>query len=101
MAFLHCYACGWSQDDFWDTSYNPIKNLQRHETELLDFARLDQPFTDDAGFIREHGNLTLREVIAQNLEEAATQIRGMEFLTLEQAKDMICPLCGEGPLGLD
>ena len=26
MAYLHCHTkdCGWSQDDFWDKSYNPF-----------------------------------------------------------------------------
>ena len=24
MAYLHCHACDWSQDDFWSIAYNPI-----------------------------------------------------------------------------
>jgi hypothetical protein len=25
MSYVHCHACGWSQDDFWNRSYNPAK----------------------------------------------------------------------------
>ena len=27
MAYVHCHACSWEQDDFWSWSYNPIKSL--------------------------------------------------------------------------
>jgi hypothetical protein len=27
MAYLHCHACGWSQDDFWNWRYNPLTKL--------------------------------------------------------------------------
>lgn len=27
MAYLHCHACGWEQDDFWTWRYNPLTKL--------------------------------------------------------------------------
>jgi hypothetical protein len=24
MAYLHCHACDWAQDDFWSRTYNPF-----------------------------------------------------------------------------
>lgn len=24
MAYLHCHACDWAQDDFWTRRYNPL-----------------------------------------------------------------------------
>ena len=29
MAYVHCHNCGWEQDDFWDSKYNPVKSLIR------------------------------------------------------------------------
>lgn len=27
--FIHCHRCNWSQDDFWDKSYNPWRFFWR------------------------------------------------------------------------
>ena len=98
MAFVHCHDCGWAQDDFWSRSYNPVPSVKRWECALLSEG-LDEHFTDDAAFIRKHGNLTRREVIAREFESAAKTIREMLYRTeaelRERNPDRICPKCGE------
>lgn len=103
MAFLHCHNCDWLQDDFWDESYNPIRHLLVWERDLLN-RNLDEPFTDDGQYIKDHGNLTLREVIARQLERAAGDIRKMLFRTeLDFGPDnkYPCPKCGEVAWDID
>jgi hypothetical protein len=93
-AFVHCHECEWSQDDFWSGSYNPVRFLLNWEKDLLG-EKLDEPFTDDAGFIEENGNISLREVIARACENAAAKIRDMHFLSEEQwHAENKCPKCG-------
>jgi hypothetical protein len=93
-AYVHCHTCEWSQDDFWSKDYNPVRFLLNWEDDLLS-ERLDQPFTDDAGFIKENGNLTLREVIARECEQAAEKIRSMNFLSEDEwHANNKCPKCG-------
>jgi len=98
MAFLHCHDCGWSQDDFWDEGYNPIRSLLNWEKDLLDPKRRDEQFTDDAGFLREHGPITTRELIARELERKAKVIRAMSVCTYEEWQkvrhEWACPECG-------
>lgn len=103
MAFVHCHSCDFSQDDFWSKSYNPIRILLHWEKRLLQ-DNLDEPFTDDGGFIKEHGNISLREFLAKNLENHAQRIRDMKWRTTEEFKKSnpkwICPNCGN-PLDVD
>jgi hypothetical protein len=35
MAYLHCHACKWEQDDFWSKTYNPGVVLRRQFREYL------------------------------------------------------------------
>ena len=64
-----------------------------------------QIFWADASFIEEHGNITLREVIAQEASRAAKKIREMKYRTFEEFKaknpEGICPICGEKDLDID
>jgi hypothetical protein len=93
-ACVHCHVCEWSQDDFWSKDYNPVRFLLNWEKDLLG-EKLDQPFTDDAGFIEENGNLTLREVIARECEQAAEKIRSMNFMSEDEwHANNKCPNCG-------
>jgi len=92
-AFVHCHECEWSQDDFWHDGYNPVRFLLNWEKELLG-ENLDKSFTDDAGFIEENGNISLREVIARECENAAAKIRGMHFLKQPDMREVNCPKCG-------
>jgi hypothetical protein len=94
-AYVHCHNCDWGQDDFWSSDYNPVRFLLNWEEDLLG-ERLDEPFTDDAGFIKEHGNLSVREVIARECEKAAASIRNMHFLSEEDWQtNNKCPKCGQ------
>src|ERR1700739_690240 len=31
MAYVHCHSCPWSQDDFWDRGYNPLRFFFKNE----------------------------------------------------------------------
>ena len=97
MAYLHCHSCYWQQDDFWSETYNPIQSLQDWAKNLLD-PKFNESFTDDAGFIKEHGDLTLREVIEQECEKAARTIKKMIYRTEKEYKELNpngkCPQCG-------
>ena len=102
MAYLHCHKCGWSQDDFYDTSYNPAKYLMDWNEYLFGnkHHKLDTPFTDDSEFIKENGNITTREVLAREYEKFAKRIRNMMWVTQEdfnrdyKAGIAKCPKCG-------
>ena len=101
MAFVSCKACDWSQDDFWDEHYNPIRVLARLEPQLLDFENLDEQFTGDPVFNEKHGTLSRRHVIAKGLRDAAKAVEGMKFLTDENIRDKRCPQCGLKELDID
>lgn len=102
MAYLHCHKCHWSQDDFYDKSYNPAKCLMDWNEDLFGDkrSRLDEPFTDDSEFVRENGNITMREVIAREYEKFARRIREMKWINYEDFKrdhaagTARCPKCG-------
>ena len=92
--YLHCHNCDWSQDDFWDKSYNPIRYLLNWEENLLEKFGVDFP-----GELDTKG-MTYDEVIAIELERAAITIRSMMWHTYESWKHdkelgiAKCPGCG-------
>lgn len=98
-SYIHCHECGWSQDDYWNESYNPIRFMLNWEEALLN-EDIDKPFTEDPNFIKENGDLTLREVIAQEMERAANHIRDMKYRNHDECEkknpDRKCPKCGHG-----
>lgn len=102
MAYLHCHKCHWSQDDFYDNSYNPAKYLLDWNESLFGDRKdkLDEIFTNDTEFVRENGLITTREVIAQEYEKFAKRIREMKWVSYEDfRKDQaagiaVCPKCG-------
>ena len=105
--YIACDECGWGQDDFYDEkSYNPALYLLEWNKYLFS-ENIDEPWTDDAGFIEERGNLSTREVIAQTFEKFAHNIRNMKWITYEQyevdcqAGKAICPKCGNKYLNID
>ena len=105
MAYLHCHTCNFSQDDFWDKDgYNPTTSLKHWKSDLFS-TKIDEPFSTDRMFIKENGNITLREVIAQQFERVAKRIRNMKYRTLEEFKEKnperICPVCGNKTLDID
>ena len=95
MSYLHCHKCGWSQDDFWDKSYNAIRFLLNWEEELLNekFHQLFPGELDTKG-------MTYQEVIARDLERHAKTIRNMKWQTREdfdidyKKRAAMCPDCG-------
>lgn len=99
MAYIHCHTCSWSQDDFYSPDgYNPIKSLSNWNDALFG-PKLDKQFSTDIMFIRKHGAITTREVIALEYERYARNIRNMKWITWEDYKEdpnKKCPRCGSG-----
>jgi predicted RNA-binding Zn-ribbon protein involved in translation (DUF1610 family) len=99
MAYLHCHKCGWSQDDFWNKSYNAIRFLLNWEDELLN-EKFKQKFPGDSEWRKRFGDITYQEVIAQELERHAQTIRNMVWVTRDEfqadydAGKAKCPKCG-------
>jgi hypothetical protein len=108
MAFLHCHSCDWSQDDFYHIGYNPAQYLLTWNTYLFGdkHHRLDEPFTQDAQFILDNGNITTREVLAREFAKFAKRIRNMKWVTYkdfmnESIDKKVCPKCGSKDLDID
>jgi uncharacterized protein with PIN domain len=58
---------------------------------------LEEQFTDDCNFIDQYGNLSKKEVIIKELNDAINKIKKMEYKNEKQLKknDNRCPQCGE------
>jgi len=104
MAYLHCHACHWEQDDFWSEGYNPMASMRDWEEDLLS-ADIENQFTSNSQFIKEHGNITMREVIAQEFERHARKVRNMAYRTEKEFREKNpkkkCPKCGKQELDID
>ncbi len=91
MAYIHCHKCSWSQDDFYDESgYNPAKVLKNWNEALC---------SDKVNKIFPGKIITYKEVIAQEYERKAKNIRNMKWTTFQQYKNdpnKQCPMCGNG-----
>ncbi|MCF8354330.1 MAG: hypothetical protein K9H48_07740 [Melioribacteraceae bacterium] len=107
MAFLHCHNCGWEQDDFWSENYHPLSCPMDWKDLLLYSKDIDKQFADDAEFVEENGPITIREVIARDLEKNAKRVRNMKFRTFKEFQEaggnnLPCPNCGVvGELDID
>ena len=90
MSFVRCEQCDWSQDDFWDEHYNPLKSLLDWQEALLT-KDLDDPTCEIDG-----KRATVRNAIAHDCERAAASIREMRFRTKADAiaAGWRCPWCG-------
>ena len=92
--YLHCHNCEWSQDDFWDKGYNPLKYLLDWEQSLLNKA--DLPFPGE----KDTAGMTYAQVIAREMKQGADVVLSMKWHTHEdylKAKEdgtLICPKCG-------
>ncbi len=101
MAYLHCHACTWSQDDFWNENYNPIKYFQNDLDNLLN-GDLDQVVQIDSSWLEANGytkeDYTVRMSILCHLDQIHKQIESMKYRTVEEYKEKnpegICPGCG-------
>ena len=95
MGFLYCNSCGWMQDNFWTKSYNPIRHLIDWEDSLFK-ENIDNLFSDCSEFIIEKEKISLREVLARELENSAENIRNMIWRTEKEYKNSnqkTCPVC--------
>jgi hypothetical protein len=98
--FVCCNKCNWSQDDFYDETYNPAKWLKNWDNELFGEKRgeLDKLGMYDDRF------LTTREVIARAYERFARRIREMQWVTYQDFQNepnKVCPRCGADKLDID
>jgi hypothetical protein len=105
MSYLHCHNCSFSQDDFWrEGGWNPVYAVKRREKDLFS-DKIDESFTDDAQFIKNNGDISLREVVARDFERKARLIREMKYRTLEEFKknnpERKCPVCKQKTLDID
>ena len=116
MSFVHCHACPWSQDDFWDEDYSPfrkdiIEDFVRHMNDGIHGKR---HIILDIGFIREVGlpyktidgerQVDFRDYLAWELERKARNIRHMHWVTYEDYENdplKRCPKCGSTNLDID
>lgn len=96
MAFIYCDSCGFQQDDFWHSGYNPLRYLQEWITYILDID-LEKQFSDCSEFVAQNGPITIREVVARECEKAARNIREIKWRTFEEFEkdpEKKCPKCG-------
>jgi len=99
MSYLHCHNCGWSQDDFWSKSYNPIRCSLDWEEGLLG-NNFSEPFPGDIEWKRINGNLSYKEVIIKDLERQIRKIEKMKWRNMTEFYEdrskglVICPNCG-------
>lgn len=104
MAYLHCHACGWSQDDFWEADgYNPLSMLKDNIKDLFrDKIEFDSNYKD---FGLPKQTMTGPEYVAWELERKAGNIREMVYRTFEEYKtknpERVCPKCGKKELDID
>jgi len=106
MAYVHCHACGWEQDDFYHGGYNPAKFLENWNEDLFGKKsdKLDKQFTTDSEFVKINGPITTREVIALEYEKFARRIRKMKWVTedgFRKDPNKVCPECGSEDLDID
>lgn len=99
MAYVHCHHCGWSQDDFYKKDgYNPAKSLLDWNDALCS-EKVNETFPDDPFLRKDKPSRTYKEVIAEEFERCAKNIRNMHWTTWEQYKNdphKGCPKCGKG-----
>jgi hypothetical protein len=92
MSYVHCHGCGWSQDDFWDESYNPIDQLKECKDILL-YKDLDE---ERFKAHDEYPAVTHREYVLSNLKSIYADVATMEYPTRESWSGKPCPKCGHG-----
>ena len=105
MAFLHCRACDWEQDDFWERAKGGYLPLRPDAIQLLRNALFKKsvPWTNpETGQERE---IVGTEFVARELEAIVKRIRGMKVLTAvrwNSAKiGWQCPRCGSDAWSTD
>lgn len=110
MSYLYCHNCGWSQDDFWSDSYNPITFLEKNYKKDL----LEEPLDKIVGTkeIRYKNGcetynekITNRDLIIEEMLCLIENIKEMKYRTFEEFKEknpnQKCPYCGQKTLGVD
>ena len=92
MAYLYCHTCLLEQDDFWDEDYNPITFLETNFKKELLTMPLDEILENESN----KEKITRREYLAQQLEQAAQDIRKMRYRTADEFNnkpDAMCIRC--------
>jgi hypothetical protein len=103
MAYLHCHSCTFSQDDFWDWGYNPIRcALQR----IRDYAR-PRFINFDRTFYGPHRFSWM--IMLLEIRRVLSRFRGMVYPTEKSFQEArkkfgrrpFCPKCGADNLCID
>ena len=108
MAYLHCHACNWSQDDFWSKTYNPVTCFQDDLEELLT-GDLNEKIEMDSAWLSDNHLIdhpTRRYLILHHLNQLKARIETMVYRTDEEFRTLNaegrCPNCGKvGGLDID
>ena len=116
MAFLHCHTCGWSQDDFWTSNYNPLRSSDIERLKTILFFHEKFRRCNFASLQREHPEIPIHEdeegkyvlttdLVAHELRMMAKVIEGMAVKTSKEWKKVcetfVCPKCGSNVLDVD
>ena len=100
--FVYCNKCNWTQDDFWsEDGYNPFDFLKENYKKELFGGELEKVFSvdkrDSFGNFIGQTPITMREQIANHMNEFANRIKNQRWITLEQFKkenpERLCPIC--------
>lgn len=115
MAYLHCHTknCGWSQDDFWKETYNPV-NFDQNKDLYSDLFKeriyLDKNIVSKMEikyYVDEENRTYVKgtDYVAYELERRASKIRNMLVKTYEEFKEkkdtLVCPRCGKQNWDID
>ena len=99
MAYVHCHACKWGQDDFWSRSYNPLRCLLR---DIHDYAR--PRMTKGGVFGRPMHTWSL---LCWSVYHKFLRVWGMRWWTERAYRNAcfngtaVCPRCGNRKLCVD
>lgn len=116
MSYLHCHTknCGWSQDDFWDEHYTPLRpDIMKSLSEDLFKERIyfDKSMFVETGdlpyHLDEEGKAYCRgsDYVAWDLRKRAKRIQNMLVKTYAEFKankdKLVCPRCGQQNWDID
>ena len=100
MAYLHCHSCDWSQDDFYNKSYNLWTKIKS------DFKWLWKPriLEFDDGEVNFSPRLSWNQLFREIIKDIKIY-RKTKWKTREQWKverdTAVCPDCGDRNFDID
>jgi hypothetical protein len=113
--YLHCHTknCGWSQDDFWNPSYNPVnfdQGKDLYDDLFKDRIYFGKECLMDMGikyYVDEENKTYCKgaDYVSHELERRAKKIKNMLVKTYDEFKEkqdtLVCPRCGQQNWDID